>query len=180
MGLFRRISRNSNNRQPNVKITKDDRDHFKVRTVSVNDPILEAVHEAQPFEQAADTFQENINRVSHISGEGNLKDIFGQVIQHPDVSNPTRSRDERPLDTIRGFEYAINGDPGWIQQLETNQYGFRVRPDFLYFNGNNPYSSHTQRDQHFSIPEQSVYQPVQPPKLEKTRKKKGLFGRKKN
>ena len=26
------------------------------------------------------------------------------------MSNPTRSRNERPLDTIRGFEYAITGD----------------------------------------------------------------------
>lgn len=28
---------------------------------------------------------------------------------NPDLSNPTRSRFERPLDTIRGFEAAING-----------------------------------------------------------------------
>ncbi|KAJ3579587.1 hypothetical protein NPX13_g979 [Xylaria arbuscula] len=37
------------------------------------------------------------------------KDVQGNLITDPDRSNPTRSRWERPLDTIRGFEAAIDG-----------------------------------------------------------------------
>ncbi|KAL7628790.1 hypothetical protein AAE478_000305 [Parahypoxylon ruwenzoriense] len=37
------------------------------------------------------------------------KDAYGNAITDPDRSNPTRSRSERPLDTIRGFEAAIDG-----------------------------------------------------------------------
>lgn len=38
------------------------------------------------------------------------KDGLGNVITEPDLSNPTRSRWERPLDTIRSFEASIEGD----------------------------------------------------------------------
>ncbi|KAI2636035.1 hypothetical protein GGS21DRAFT_61570 [Xylaria nigripes] len=38
------------------------------------------------------------------------KDAQGNPIADPDRSNPTRSRWERPLDTIRSFEAAIDGD----------------------------------------------------------------------
>ncbi|RDW85073.1 hypothetical protein BP6252_02663 [Coleophoma cylindrospora] len=38
------------------------------------------------------------------------KDALGNLIADPDRSNPTRSRWERPLDTIRGFEAAIDGN----------------------------------------------------------------------
>ncbi|KAI0523782.1 hypothetical protein F5B22DRAFT_417062 [Xylaria bambusicola] len=37
------------------------------------------------------------------------KDLMGNLITDPDRSNPTRSRWERPLDTIRSFEAAIDG-----------------------------------------------------------------------
>lgn len=37
------------------------------------------------------------------------KDSYGQEITEPDLSNPTRSRHERPLDTIRSFEAAAYG-----------------------------------------------------------------------
>lgn len=35
------------------------------------------------------------------------KDREGNIITDPDLSNPTRHRFERPLDTIRGFHKAI-------------------------------------------------------------------------
>ncbi|KAH8814968.1 hypothetical protein F5884DRAFT_770605 [Xylogone sp. PMI_703] len=38
------------------------------------------------------------------------KDLQGNPIVEPDRSNPTRSRWERPLDTIRSFEAAIDGN----------------------------------------------------------------------
>lgn len=37
------------------------------------------------------------------------KDVYGNPITDPDRSNPTRNRMERPLDTIRAFEAAIDG-----------------------------------------------------------------------
>ncbi|KAG8623212.1 hypothetical protein KVT40_008188 [Elsinoe batatas] len=38
------------------------------------------------------------------------KDAQGNAIAEPDLSNPTRPRWERPLDTIRSFEKAIDGE----------------------------------------------------------------------
>lgn len=38
------------------------------------------------------------------------KDWKGEVINDPDRSNPARSRMERPLDTIRSFEAAIDNN----------------------------------------------------------------------
>ncbi|KAJ5555602.1 hypothetical protein N7461_004072 [Penicillium sp. DV-2018c] len=48
------------------------------------------------------------------SNLGSLRDIqhkdqYGNIITDPDLSNPTRPRLERPLDTIRSFEAAIYG-----------------------------------------------------------------------
>ncbi|THV94877.1 hypothetical protein D6D27_03553 [Aureobasidium pullulans] len=45
---------------------------------------------------------ESLRNVQH-------KDSNGNVITEPDLSNPTRPRWERPLDTIRSFERAIDG-----------------------------------------------------------------------
>ncbi|KAG9538529.1 hypothetical protein KCU79_g20107, partial [Aureobasidium melanogenum] len=45
---------------------------------------------------------ESLRQVQH-------KDSNGNVITEPDLSNPTRPRWERPLDTIRSFERAIDG-----------------------------------------------------------------------
>ncbi|KAL4942718.1 hypothetical protein BDV06DRAFT_221907 [Aspergillus oleicola] len=39
-------------------------------------------------------------------------DRHGKVIADPDRSNPTRPRLERPLETLRGFEAAINARQG--------------------------------------------------------------------
>ncbi|KAK6431509.1 hypothetical protein LTR95_012333 [Oleoguttula sp. CCFEE 5521] len=62
-----------------------------------------AITEAQPgdaqlLEQAT---IESLRNVQH-------KDANGNVITDPDLSNPTRPRMERPLDTIRSFEKAID------------------------------------------------------------------------
>lgn len=60
------------------------------------------------------------------------KDVNGNPIVDPDLSNPTRPRMERPLDTIRSFERAI--DDGYkrrssyraeAQQEQYNQYASR-------------------------------------------------------
>ncbi|KAH3899409.1 uncharacterized protein SCODWIG_01373 [Saccharomycodes ludwigii] len=181
---------------PNVKITRDDVNHLKVRTASVHDPILSAVQEEQPFEQAAEA-ERDPNRKSFFSmsqEEGaQLTDVFGQPILNPDISNPTRARDERPLDTIKSFEYSISGgDPYWAQNLETAQYGFRVRPDFPSFHSMNPYTMNTDIDNGNNMGElppapvmmgeQGVYTPApfNPVTEGKKKKKRGLFGKKKN
>lgn len=63
-----------------------------------------AMNEAQPIAAALEkpTLQ-SLRSFQH-------KDKDGILIEEPDLSNPTRSRWERPLDTIRSFEAAIDGE----------------------------------------------------------------------
>ncbi|KAL8671995.1 MAG: hypothetical protein Q9168_003531 [Polycauliona sp. 1 TL-2023] len=62
-----------------------------------------AINEAQPDAQAqGQSTLENIRLIQH-------RDRHGNLITDPDRSNPTRPRLERPLDTIRAFEAAIDG-----------------------------------------------------------------------
>lgn len=63
-----------------------------------------AMNEAQPIAAALEkpTLQ-SLRSFQHTDTAGNL-------IADPDLSNPTRSRWERPLDTIRSFEAAIDGE----------------------------------------------------------------------
>lgn len=90
----------------------------------LHDPILSAVQESQPYEVT------NEATTMTVSPSGALRDVFGNPITRPDISNPARSRDERPLDTIRGFEYATTGDERLRENYESNQLGFRPRTNF--------------------------------------------------
>ncbi|KAM0459631.1 hypothetical protein ACHAPV_005345 [Trichoderma viride] len=74
------------------------------RLHSKADPTL-AMNEAEPSVEAvmAVTSLSPLRAIQH-------KDTYGNVIADPDLSNPTRNRWERPLDTIRSFEAAIEGD----------------------------------------------------------------------
>ncbi|ODM14667.1 hypothetical protein SI65_09856 [Aspergillus cristatus] len=66
------------------------------------DPTL-AMSELQPMAVALEKSNlGNLRDMAH-------KDQYGNVITDPDLSNPTRPRLERPLDTIRSFEVAIDG-----------------------------------------------------------------------
>ncbi|RPB19847.1 hypothetical protein L211DRAFT_842261 [Terfezia boudieri ATCC MYA-4762] len=62
-----------------------------------------AITEEEPFAmaQAKPTESRSVAR---------YKDVYGNPIVEPDLSNPTRSRWERPLETIRSFEAQINKD----------------------------------------------------------------------
>ncbi|KAL8774678.1 MAG: hypothetical protein Q9209_000617 [Squamulea sp. 1 TL-2023] len=72
------------------------------RVTSKADP-TKAINEAQPDVQAREeSTLENIRLLQH-------RDRYGNLITDPDRSNPTRPRLERPLDTIRAFEAAIDG-----------------------------------------------------------------------
>lgn len=63
-----------------------------------------AINEAEPSAVQANehTSLAPLRAIQH-------RDAFGNPIAEPDKSNPTRSRWERPLDTIRSFEAAIDG-----------------------------------------------------------------------
>ncbi|KID81845.1 hypothetical protein MGU_10823 [Metarhizium guizhouense ARSEF 977] len=74
------------------------------RLHSKADPTL-AMNEAEPSMVAAmksERTQISLRAIQH-------KDSWGNPIADPDRSNPTRNRWERPLDTIRSFEAAIDG-----------------------------------------------------------------------
>lgn len=163
--------------------THSERD-YKTHTANVHDPILSAVNEAQPFEEAAD--RSFGRRPSYLSQDSsNLKDIFGQDINQSDMSNPTRSRNERPLDTIRGFEYAITGDMNYKDQLESNRLGWGFHEDFPFQN----FSNQNDQQQNFherptiNFDSQPMYNAqnysASDLKQKPQKKKKGLFGRKK-
>ncbi|KAJ5937078.1 hypothetical protein N7466_003528 [Penicillium verhagenii] len=62
-----------------------------------------ALHEAQPMTMAING---DYNRLS--LGSMQHKDREGKIIADPDRCNPTRNRMERPLDTIRSFQTAID------------------------------------------------------------------------
>ncbi|KAK1781902.1 hypothetical protein QBC45DRAFT_29506 [Copromyces sp. CBS 386.78] len=81
--------------------TSAEKDAKRLHTKA--DPTL-AMNEAEPSEVAAHvkTSLASLRNIQH-------KDAFGNPISDPDRSNPTRSRWERPLDTIRSFEAAIDG-----------------------------------------------------------------------
>ncbi|KAL1851118.1 hypothetical protein Plec18167_008809 [Paecilomyces lecythidis] len=73
---------------------------IKHNVQSKANPVM-ALNEEQP---AALAFEKStlrsLSQMQHVDANGN-------PITEPDVSNPTRYRYERPLDTIRSFERAI-------------------------------------------------------------------------
>lgn len=161
----------------------------KMHSANIHDPILSAVNEAQPFEQAAD--HTNVRRPSYLSQDSaEMKDIFGQPIRQADMSNPTRARNERPMDTIRSFEYAITGDYAYRDQLETQRLGWGFHEDFPYYNlsgqGDNSEHQHQGHERPvINFDDQPMYQKANYSATSlkedqtKKKKKKGLFGRKK-
>lgn len=171
-------------RDIDVKLTAEDEKRMKTRSQNLHDPILDAVNEAQPFEEM------NMHDRTSSIGNGILSDIFGNQIVNPDISNPTRARDERPMDTIRSFEYAITGDPIYQEQLETSIIGWRVRDDFPLVNGYSGANAQVQYDEYGQpiytnnrsnqpVVEQAVYTPPAPKADVQKKKKFFSFGKKK-
>lgn len=179
-------SKSSKVEEQHVRVS---RQQDKMQSSNIHDPILSAVNEAQPFEQAAD--HTNVRRPSYLSQDSSdIKDIFGQPIRQADMSNPTRARNERPLDTIRGFEYAITGDFAYRDQLETQRLGWGFHEDFPYYNLSGQRNQEQEYAQGHERPvinfdNQPMYQKgnYSATSLKedqtKKKKKKGLFGRKK-
>ncbi|KAF1948808.1 hypothetical protein CC80DRAFT_430783 [Byssothecium circinans] len=83
------------------KESHDEKQHLHPATKA--DPNA-AMNESQPIAAALEkpTLQ-SLRSFQHTDAQGN-------PIAEPDLSNPTRSRWERPLDTIRSFEAAIDGE----------------------------------------------------------------------
>ncbi|KAI0398673.1 hypothetical protein F4802DRAFT_611440 [Xylaria palmicola] len=85
-----------------VDLTETSAEKEAKRLHSKADPRM-ALNEREPAMEAQ-TLSERpaLRAIQH-------RDPLGNPIADPDRSNPTRSRWERPLDTIRGFEAAIDG-----------------------------------------------------------------------
>ncbi|GIK01300.1 hypothetical protein Aspvir_005333 [Aspergillus viridinutans] len=96
-------SRRSSNAASNKISLRESSDEKHRRSLHTKaDPTL-AMNEAQPMAVALEqSTMGSLRAMQH-------KDRFGQVITDPDLSNPTRPRFERPLETIRAFEAAFEG-----------------------------------------------------------------------
>ncbi|MCJ1478934.1 hypothetical protein MMC13_007618 [Lambiella insularis] len=98
-----------------IDLTETAKDKAGRKMNSKADP-TKAMNEAQPAAQALEASTlESIRNLQH-------KDINGNLITDPDRSNPTRPRLERPLDTIRSFEAAIDGS--YSRRFSTRPEGF--------------------------------------------------------
>uniref|UniRef100_A0A060T684 ARAD1B17226p n=1 Tax=Blastobotrys adeninivorans TaxID=409370 RepID=A0A060T684_BLAAD len=154
---------------------------YKEHHSDIHDPILSAIQDPQPFEQQISGHRTNPS----LSPETRYRDVFGNVIAQPDNSNPTRPRNERPLDTIRAFEYACTGDERIRDEMETPRLGWGVRRGFAsvpQFDSNPYAASSTPTNPVVSFSgggnmEQGYVRPQT--KAPEPKKKKGLFGRKK-
>ncbi|KAK9379772.1 uncharacterized protein V2V93DRAFT_391893 [Kockiozyma suomiensis] len=195
------LRRSSTRRDDEMKITPEERDRMKQRTGNIADPILTAMTEEQPFQIS------NHQGATTVSPELHVRDMFGNLIEDPDLSNPTRHRSERPLDTIRGFEYAATGDKRLKEQIFRDRLPWEGRHNPI--SSQSPYGSAPIDDSH---PQGIVYDeygtpisqtpatpstrtPIQlgssgagdptydapiPDNKKDKKKKRGLFGRKKD
>lgn len=152
----------------------------KMSSYDVQDPVLTAIRDEEPFQMSSNL--NNGNQESAISPDMQTRDIFGNPISRPDRSNPSRPGDERPLDTIRAFEYACTGDERLRDQMETSRYGWATRPNFVPRFDTNPYAAVSPAQNNFVAPTSGdgdgAFETYVPPKPEK-KQKRGLFGRKK-
>lgn len=165
--------------------------HSKTHSYDIQDPVLTAIRDEEPFQMNAN----NHVNVQALSPDFQVRDVFGNVISAPDRSNPTRPRDERPLDTIRAFEYMCTGDERLREEMETTRYGWTPRPNFVS-NSNfpqfstNPYAptsmasaggyqnSSPNGDPNFVVDPNAQFK-IYDPANDKSKKKRGFFGRKK-
>ncbi|KAK6533121.1 hypothetical protein TWF281_007276 [Arthrobotrys megalospora] len=89
----------SSKKKVKIDLTEHSRDK---RKMGKNVDPSRAITEEEPW-AIAQQAGKGISQLRH-------KDQYGNEITDPDRSNPTRHRMERPLDTIRSFERAINHD----------------------------------------------------------------------
>lgn len=94
--------KSSGSGQQDLHETHEEKEKLRLKTKA--DPSV-AMQEAEPSAVARSEKASlaSIRAIQH-------RDAQGNPITDPDRSNPTRSRWERPLDTIRAFEAAIDGN----------------------------------------------------------------------
>ncbi|KAK0617919.1 hypothetical protein B0T17DRAFT_495399 [Bombardia bombarda] len=101
---FRSDKSHGSNGNNKLDLHETSKEKEAKRIHSKADPTL-AMNEAEPSAVAA-TVKSSLASIRAMQH----RDSFGNPIAEPDRSNPTRSRWERPLDTIRSFEAAIDGN----------------------------------------------------------------------
>lgn len=148
----RTFSFQSNKSHKSTELVETSAEKEAKRLHSKADPTL-AMSEAEPGVVAA-TVKSSLAPLRNMRH----KDMHGNVIDDPDRSNPTRNRWERPLDTIRSFEAAIDGG------YNNNRQSMIIRSDSdsvanwdrrsSYFApsnaGGNAYNGRYQRDSYYS------------------------------
>ncbi|KAI3400286.1 hypothetical protein diail_3667 [Diaporthe ilicicola] len=124
------------------------------RLHSKADPTM-AMNEAEPSAIAAHA----TNNLQSLRGLEH-KDHAGNIITDPDLSNPTRWREERPLDTIRAFEAAIEGSyrNSMVNAGGDNESVMTFNPRNSYYGGGN--NGRWQHDSYYSNSRpQSTFRP---------------------
>lgn len=101
LGLPGRNRKGSNSSVPKVTATESPEEKARYKINTKADP-RKAISEQQPSQAQEQNTMGNLRNLEHRDNDGNL-------ITDPDASNPTRCRLERPLDTIRSFEAAVDG-----------------------------------------------------------------------
>ncbi|KAI9886798.1 MAG: hypothetical protein M1823_001368 [Watsoniomyces obsoletus] len=96
-------SHKSSGSQGKIDLKETHAEKERGRLKSKADPTLAMSEEEPTMVAAGATTRESLRAVQH-------RDLNGNLIADPDRSNPTRNRWERPLDTIRSFEAAIDGN----------------------------------------------------------------------
>lgn len=121
-----RSDKSSGSKQPKEHLTdnpaeKKRRDSFWKGASKANPNA--AMNEVQPGDAAVleKPTIETLRGHQHKDSEGNL-------ITEPDLSNPTRPRWERPLDTIRSFERAIDG--GYKRRSISRSESYDIRDQY--------------------------------------------------
>ncbi|RKF72474.1 hypothetical protein GcC1_094013 [Golovinomyces cichoracearum] len=107
-------SRKSTSSTSKISIHESHEEKEAKRLKTKTDPSM-AMIEVEPSTAACNTKTTlaPIRAIQH-------RDKFGNPIVEPDRSNPTRSRWERPLDTIRSFEAAVDGSYKRQSQLRND------------------------------------------------------------
>ncbi|RKF83954.1 hypothetical protein GcM3_005008 [Golovinomyces cichoracearum] len=101
-------SRKSTSSTSKISIHESHEEKEAKRLKTKTDPSM-AMIEVEPFDVLEATAACNTKTTLAPIRAIQHRDKFGNPIVEPDRSNPTRSRWERPLDTIRSFEAAVDG-----------------------------------------------------------------------
>ncbi|KAE8415757.1 hypothetical protein BDV36DRAFT_285089 [Aspergillus pseudocaelatus] len=132
-----RSDKSSNSGSNKIRLTESAEEKHKRSLHTKADPMV-AMSEAQPMLVALEKSTiGSLREMQH-------KDQYGNIITDPDLSNPTRPRLERPLDTIRSFEAAIYGSynsrPVSYARTGHNGHHRGYNDQNGYYNGRGTYS----------------------------------------